>query len=461
MQRNEIYAKGASMAGLFGTDGVRARINTGPMTAEAVVRLALATGRWFADTNPRSPHTRPKVVIGKDTRLSGYMIEAAMVAGFTSIGMDCRLLGPIPTPAVAHLTRSLRAELGVMISASHNPHHDNGIKLFGPDGYKLDDAIESEISALAAGSIALAEPTDLGRARRMLDSVGRYVEFAKSTLPGRMRLDGLKLVVDCANGAAYRTAPDTLYELGAEVIPLAVNPDGLNINESCGAVHPQMMADAVLSHCADAGICLDGDADRLIMADETGKIIDGDQILGRLALALHQKDELIGGGVVGTVMTNRGLELCLRDVGLTLHRANVGDRYILEMMRSGGFNLGGEPSGHILMTHLARSGDGLLAALQMLALMQQAEQPASVFFNSFAPCPQRLENLRDIDPKILHNQKLQGDLAAIEADMKGDGRILVRRSGTEALIRVMVEADTDTLLTRTMDALILRIKQES
>ena len=245
------------------------------------------------------------------------------------------------------------------------------------------------------------------------------------------------------------------------MIPLAVSPDGLNINESCGAVHPQMMADAVVTHGADAGICLDGDADRLIMADETGKIIDGDQILGRLALALHQKDELNGGGVVGTVMTNRGLELCLRDAGLALHRANVGDRYILEMMRSGGFNLGGEPSGHILMTHLARSGDGLLTALQMLALMQLAEQPANVFFNSFAPCPQRLENLRDIDPKILHNQKLQADLAAIEADMKGDGRILVRPSGTEALIRVMVEADTDTLLNRTMDALILRIQQES
>ena len=447
------------MAGLFGTDGVRARINTGPMTAEAVVRLALAAGRWFTDHNPRSQHARPKVVIGKDTRLSGYMIEAAMVAGFTSIGMDCRLLGPIPTPAVAHLTRSLRAELGVMISASHNPHHDNGIKLFGPEGYKLDDPIETEISALAAGSISLAEPTDLGRARRMLDSVGRYVEFAKSTLPGRMRLDGLKLVVDCANGAAYRTAPDTLYELGAEVIPLAVNPDGLNINEACGAVHPQIMADAVVTHGADAGVCLDGDADRLIMADETGKIINGDQILGRLALALDQKEELNGGGVVGTVMTNRGLELCLRDSGLTLHRANVGDRYILEMMRSGGFNLGGEPSGHILMTHLARSGDGLLAALQMLVLMQQAEQPASVFFNSFTPCPQRLENLRDIDPKILGDQKLQADLAAIEAGMKGDGRVLVRASGTEALIRVMVEADTDPLLTRTMDALILRIQQ--
>ena len=277
------------MAGLFGTDGVRARVNTGPMTAEAVVRLALAAGRWFADHNNRSTNTRPIVVIGKDTRLSGYMLEAAMVAGFSSIGLDCRLLGPIPTPAVAHLTRSLRAELGVMISASHNPHHDNGIKLFGPDGFKLDDRIESEISDLAGISIALAKPHELGRARRMLDSVGRYVEFAKSTLPGRTRLDGLKLVVDCANGAAYRTAPDALYELGAEVVPLAIMPDGFNINEDCGAVHPQVMAAAVVAHGADAGICLDGDADRLIMADENGTIINGDQILGCLALAMQEK----------------------------------------------------------------------------------------------------------------------------------------------------------------------------
>lgn len=447
------------MAGLFGTDGVRARINTGSMTAEAVVRLALAAGRWFATHNPRSNHARPKVVIGKDTRLSGYMIEAAMVAGFTSIGLDCRLLGPIPTPAVAHLTLSLRAELGVMISASHNPHHDNGIKLFGPDGFKLDDAIEAEISALAAGSIALAEPTELGRAKRMLDSVGRYVEFAKSTLPGRMRLDGLKLVVDCANGAAYRSAPDTLYELGAEIIPLAVSPDGFNINDSCGAVYPQMMAAAVIEHGADAGICLDGDADRLILADENGAIIDGDQILGRLALSLHQKGELNGDAVVGTVMSNRGLETHLRGAGLTLHRTNVGDRYILEMMRSGGYILGGEPSGHILMTNLARSGDGLLAALQMLALMQQADQPASTFFHCFSPCPQRLENLRDVDLQILKDPKLQADLTAIEANMNGEGRVLVRPSGTEPLVRIMVEADNESLIAWTMDALILRIKQ--
>ena len=449
------------MAGLFGTDGVRARINTGPMTAEAVVRLALAAGRWFADHNDRSSHARPIVVIGKDTRLSGYMLESALVAGFTSIGLDCRLLGPIPTPAVAHLTRSLRAELGVMISASHNPHHDNGIKLFGPDGFKLDDKIEAEISELAAGSIALADAPDLGRARRMLDSVGRYVEFAKSTLPGRTRLDGLKLVVDCANGAAYRTAPDTLYELGTEIVPLAVSPDGFNINENCGAVHPQVMAAAVAAHGADAGICLDGDADRLIMADETGKIIDGDQILGCLALAMQERGTLANNAVVGTVMTNRGLEARLGKAGIDLHRVAVGDRYILEKMRQDGLNLGGEPSGHMLMTDFARSGDGLLTALQMLTLLKTSGKKASTLFNSFSPNPQRLENLRGIDSAILQDKKLQSDLVNIETNLNGKGRVLVRPSGTEALVRVMVEAETDALVTEAMDALILRITAEA
>ncbi len=448
------------MAGLFGTDGVRARINTGPMTAEAVVRLALAAGRWFADHNDRSSNARPIVVIGKDTRLSGYMLESAMVAGFTSIGLDCRLLGPIPTPAVAHLTRSLRAELGVMISASHNPHHDNGIKLFGPDGFKLDDDIEAGISSLAAGSIELADPPDLGRARRMLDSVGRYVEFAKSTLPGRTRLDGLKLVVDCANGAAYRTAPDTLYELGAEIVPLSVSPDGFNINENCGAVHPQMMATAVVAHGADAGICLDGDADRLIMADETGKIIDGDQILGCLALAMQERGKLANAAVVGTVMSNRGLETRLGAAGITLHRAAVGDRYILEKMRQNGLNLGGEPSGHVLMTDFARSGDGLLTALQMLTLLKTSGKKASALFNSFTPNPQRLENLRGIDPAVLDDESLQRDLAKIDEGLNGKGRILVRPSGTETLVRVMAEADNEALLNEVMTALILRIKAE-
>ena len=448
------------MAGLFGTDGVRARINTGPMTAEAVVRLALAAGRWFADHNDRSSNARPIVVIGKDTRLSGYMLESAMVAGFTSIGLDCRLLGPIPTPAVAHLTRSLRAELGVMISASHNPHHDNGIKLFGPDGFKLDDDIEAGISVLAAGSIELANAPDLGRARRMLDSVGRYVEFAKSTLPGRTRLDGLKLVVDCANGAAYRTAPDTLYELGAEIVPLSVSPDGFNINENCGAVHPQIMATAVVAHGADAGICLDGDADRLIMADETGKIIDGDQILGCLALAMQERGKLANAAVVGTVMSNRGLETRLGAAGITLHRAAVGDRYILEKMRQNGLNLGGEPSGHVLMTDFARSGDGLLTALQMLTLLKTSGKKASALFNSFTPNPQRLENLRGIDPAVLDDESLQRDLAKIDEGLNGKGRILVRPSGTETLVRVMAEADNEALLNEVMTALILRIKAE-
>jgi phosphoglucosamine mutase len=449
------------MAGLFGTDGVRARVNTGPMTAEAIVRLALAAGRWFADHNDRSNYTRPIVVIGKDTRLSGYMLESAMVAGFSSIGLDCRLLGPIPTPAVAHLTRSLRAELGVMISASHNPHHDNGIKLFGPDGFKLDNQIESEISALAKGSISLAKAHELGRARRMLDSVGRYVEFAKSTLPGRTRLDGLKLVVDCANGAAYRTAPDTLFELGAEVIPLAVTPDGFNINEDCGAVYPQVMASAVVAHGADAGICLDGDADRLIMADENGTIIDGDQILGCLALAMQEKGTLCTNAVVGTVMSNRGLETMLGRADIDLHRVAVGDRYILEKMRNDGFNLGGEPSGHILMTDFARTGDGLLTALQMLTLLKGSTKKASSVFNSFRPNPQRLKNLTGIDPIILRRKPLQAAIREIETGLGRRGRVLVRPSGTEPLIRVMVEAESEPLLSATMDALILCITDES
>ena len=448
------------MAGLFGTDGVRALVNTGPMTAEAVVRLSLAAGRWFADHSNRSPNTRPIVVIGKDTRLSGYMLESAMVAGFSSIGLNCRLLGPIPTPAVAHLTRSLRAELGVMISASHNPHHDNGIKLFGPDGFKLDDRIESEISALAEVSITLAKPHELGRARRMLDSVGRYVEFAKSTLPGRTRLDGLKLVVDCANGAAYRTAPDTLYELGAEVVPLAITPDGFNINEDCGAVHPQVMAAAVVAHGADAGICLDGDADRLIMADENGTTIDGDQILGCLALAMQEKGTLSKNTVVGTMMSNRGLETMLRKADIDLHRVAVGDRYILEKMRNDELNLGGEPSGHILMTDFARSGDGLLTALQMLTLLKGSTKKASALFNCFKPSPQCLENLTGIDPIILQREPLQAAIREIEKGLGKRGRVLVRPSGTESLIRVMVEAESGPLLKATMNALILCIKKE-
>ena len=447
------------MAGLFGTDGVRARINTGPMTAEAVVRLALAAGRWFVDNNMEGRVGRPKVVIGKDTRLSGYMLESALVAGFTSIGMDCRLLGPLPTPAVAHLTNSLRADLGVMISASHNPHHDNGIKLFGPDGYKLDDEIEIAISELAAGSIALADAPDLGRARRMLDSVGRYVEFAKSSFPDDLRLDGMKIVVDCANGAAYRSAPDALSDLGAKVIPLFNEPDGYNINEGCGAVHPEVMAAAVVRHGAAAGIALDGDADRLILADETGHVLDGDQILACLAVAMKAEGTLTGDGVVGTVMSNRAFASYLKGHGLALHRARVGDRYILEMMRQTGINLGGEQSGHILMTSVGTSGDGLVAALQMLALLKRGEQPASQLFNAFTPSPQKLENLRGLDPILLQDEAVQADLGRIETKLGDAGRILVRPSGTEALIRVMVEADDDAVLEATMAEIILRLQK--
>ena len=449
------------MAGLFGTDGVRARVNTGAMTAEAIVRVALASGRWFIDNNPEGRTGRPLVVIGKDTRVSGYMVEAALVAGFTSIGMDCRLLGPMPTPGVAFLTASLRAHLGVMISASHNPFEDNGIKLFGPDGYKLDDRIESEISDLAAGSIELSEPANLGRASRMLDSVGRYVEFAKSTLSTDVRFDGLKVVVDCANGAAYRTAPDTLSDLGAEVVKLAYDPDGFNINQDCGAVHPETLAAAVVAHGADVGIALDGDADRLIIADETGAIINGDQVLACLTRSMHEAGTLTGGGVVGTLMTNGGIEPFLAGLGLSLERTRVGDRYVLERMRERGINLGGESSGHILMTSLSTSGDGLIAALQMLNILAKSDAPASQVFQVFTPNFQKLENLRGMEREILTRPSVTEALAKIDAGIDGKARTLVRPSGTESLIRVMVESADEALLDATMDEIILLLKKEA
>ena len=446
------------MAGIFGTDGVRARINTGPMRAEAVVRLALAAGRWFADqSGEQHTSTAPTVVIGKDTRLSGYMIESALVAGFTSIGINCRLLGPVPTAAVSYLTHSMRAEFGVMISASHNPHHDNGIKLFGPDGMKLDDAIEEGISSLMQGSIALSDPSQLGRARRMVNSAQRYMEFAKSTFDTAQSLTGLRVVIDCAHGAAYNTAPNTLHELGAEIVSMGVAPDGLNINEDCGATAPDAMAQTVREASAQIGIGLDGDADRLILSDETGGICSGDHILAALALDM-QANGLLHGPVVGTVMSNLGLELLLAEKGIAFERAAVGDRYVLERMKTTGSNLGGEPSGHILLPHLTRSGDGLIAALQILGVMCRTGKTASELLNQFVPVPQKLVNLPDIDKSVLKEASIIQTVAAVEAELGNNGRVILRPSGTEPLIRVMVEALDEPALDKAMEKLVTAIE---
>jgi len=446
------------MAGIFGTDGVRARINTGPMRAEAVVRLALAAGRWFADqSGEQHTSTAPTVVIGKDTRLSGYMIESALVAGFTSIGINCRLLGPVPTAAVSYLTHSMRAEFGVMISASHNPHHDNGIKLFGPDGMKLDDAIEEGISSLMQGSIALSDPSQLGRARRMVNSAQRYMEFAKSTFDTAQSLTGLRIVIDCAHGAAYNTAPNTLHELGAEIVSMGVAPDGLNINEDCGATAPDAMAQTVREASAQIGIGLDGDADRLILSDETGGIFNGDHILAALALDM-QANGMLHGPVVGTVMSNLGLELLLAKKGIAFERAAVGDRYVLERMKTTGSNLGGEPSGHILLPHLTRSGDGLIAALQILGVMCRTGKTASELLNQFVPVPQKLVNLPDIDKSVLKEASIIQTVAAVEAELGNNGRVILRPSGTEPLIRVMVEALDEPALDKAMEKLVTAIE---
>jgi len=446
------------MAGIFGTDGVRARINTGPMRAEAVVRLALAAGRWFADqSGEQHTSTAPTVVIGKDTRLSGYMIESALVSGFTSIGINCRLLGPVPTAAVSYLTHSMRAEFGVMISASHNPHHDNGIKLFGPDGMKLDDAIEEGISSLMQGSIALSDPSQLGRARRMVNSAQRYMEFAKSTFDTAQSLTGLRVVIDCAHGAAYNTAPNTLHELGAEIVSMGVAPDGLNINEDCGATAPDAMAQTVREASAQIGIGLDGDADRLILSDETGSIRNGDHILAALALDMQASGRLQG-PVVGTVMSNLGLELLLAEKGIAFERAAVGDRYVLERMKTTGSNLGGEPSGHILLPHLTRSGDGLIAALQILGVMCRTGKTASELLNQFVSVPQKLVNLPDIDKSVLKEASIIQTVAAVEAELGNNGRVILRPSGTEPLIRVMVEALDEPALDKAMEKLVTAIE---
>ncbi len=428
---------------LFGTDGVRGLANTFPMTPEIAMKVGMAAGRLFT----RGEH-RHRVVIGKDTRLSGYMIEPALVAGFTSVGMDVFQFGPLPTPAVAMLVRSLRADLGVMISAAHNPYQDNGIKLFGPDGNKLSDATEHEIEALMANGLetGLAEPSKLGRAKRIDDSQARYIEFAKRTFPKHLRLEGLRIVIDCAHGAAYKVAPAVLWELGAEIFPIGVDPDGFNINDDCGSTHPEAMAAKVREVRADFGIALDGDADRVVMSDERGHIIDGDQILALIARSWSKNGDLKGGGVVGTVMSNMALDRYLAGLDLKLGRAKVGDRYVIEMMRQGGFNVGGEQSGHIVLDDFCTTGDGLIAALQVLAVLAEEGKSASEAAHLFEPLPQVLENVRFRNGSPLEDPRFTALLKDCEARFNGAGRILVRKSGTEPVIRVMAEGEDEKLV---------------
>ena len=432
---------------LFGTDGIRGRANVEPMTAETALKVATAAAAQFR----RGDH-RHLVVIGKDTRLSGYLLEPALTAGFIGAGMDVTLVGPIPTPAIAMLTRSLRADLGVMISASHNPFEDNGIKLFGPDGYKLSDDVERAIEERMElpPDDQLAPAARLGRARRLDDAGGRYIEYAKNTFPKGLRLDGLKVVVDCANGAAYKVAPAVLWELGAEVVTIGVSPDGLNINKGCGATATDVMQQAVVAHGAHLGVSLDGDADRLIMADETGRQIDGDQLMAMIARDWHSTGRLSRPAVAATVMSNLGMERFLGDLGVTLMRTAVGDRYVVEAMREHGLNLGGEQSGHIVMSDYATTGDGLIAALQVLAVIQQAGRPSSEVFRVFEPMPQRLRSVRFTPmagaPSPLEQAPVKDAIAAAEARLAGSGRLLIRKSGTEPLIRVMAEGEDAALI---------------
>ncbi|MEL6995119.1 MAG: phosphoglucosamine mutase [Pseudomonadota bacterium] len=442
---------------LFGTDGVRGQANTWPMTADMALQLGAAAGRYF-----RRDTQEHRVVIGKDTRLSGYMIEYALTAGFTSVGMNVFLLGPVPTPAVGYLTHSLRADVGVMISASHNPAKDNGIKLFGPDGFKLSDDAEAGIEALLNEGARLAQPENIGRARRIENAAGRYVEYAKTTFPYRGRLAGLKIVVDCANGAAYKTAPEVLWELGAEVIPLSVEPNGFNINENCGSTHPEAAAAKVLETKADIGICLDGDADRLILIDETGKVADGDQLMALIASRWAKEGRLRGETLVATVMSNLGLERYLESQDIGLKRTSVGDRYVVEAMRGGGFNLGGEQSGHIVMTDFATTGDGLIGALQFLANMVETSQKASDLARVFEPLPQKLINVRyQAGETPLETDAVQQAIEDGERKLGGDGRLLIRKSGTEPLIRVMGEAKDPALLEVVIGDVVRAVEQQT
>ena len=441
----------------FGTDGVRGRANTHPMTAEMAMALGNATGRYFG-----SLERNFRVVIGKDTRRSGYMLEYAMTAGLTSVGGNVLLLGPVPTPAVGLLTRSMRADLGVMISASHNPFEDNGIKFFGPDGYKLSDEAELEIEALLEEAQVLAEPLEIGRATRIEGDRARYVEFAKTTFPRRHSLRGLRVVVDCANGAAYKTAPEVLWELGAEVVPVGVNPNGFNINEKCGSTDPQLCAETVVAHGADLGISLDGDADRVMILDETGKVADGDQIMGLIAGLWADSGKLAKGTLVSTVMSNLGLERYLKGRGLGMLRTAVGDRYVVEAMRKGGFNLGGEQSGHIVMTDYVTTGDGLIAALQFLSAMKETGKQASELTRVFEPVPQLLKNVRfTVGTVPLETDAVKKAIAEGTQRLGDSGRLVIRKSGTEPLVRVMGEAEDAALLNEIVDNIAEKVAATS
>jgi len=435
----------------FGTDGIRGKANSDPMTAEVALRVGMAAGRHFTRGDYRH-----RVVIGKDTRLSGYMLEPALTSGFISVGMDVFLVGPMPTPAVAMLTSSLRADLGVMISASHNPHQDNGIKLFGPDGYKLSDEVEAAIEARMNNGYnkGLAAPEKLGRAKRLDDAEGRYIEFAKRTFPAGRTLDGLKVVIDCANGAAYKVAPTILFELGAEIIPLAVDPNGFNINDNCGSTHPEAMCEAVVAHGADIGISLDGDADRLIVADEKGAVVNGDQLLALIGCCWQRRNLLKGSGIVTTVMSNLGLERFLHDQKIALHRTRVGDRYVMEEMRRGDFNIGGEQSGHIILHDYSKTGDGLVAALQILAELVRSEKPASEVCHLFEPLPQLLRNARYNGGAPLADNAVKAAIKDAENRLNGAGRLVIRPSGTEPVIRVMAEGENPALITAVVDNII-------
>jgi len=440
----------------FGTDGIRGLANKHPMTAEVALKVGMAAGHLF--TNGSHRH---RVVIGKDTRLSGYMIESAMQSGFTSVGVDVFLLGPMPTPAVAMLTRSLRADLGVMISASHNPFYDNGIKLFGPDGYKLSDEIEEKIEALmdAPSTDLLVEATRIGRATRIDSAQERYIEFAKRTLPRNLKLDRQRVVIDCAHGAAYKVAPLALWELGAEVIKIGVEPDGTNINKKCGSTSPEALCEKVREVRADLGIALDGDADRVILVDEQGQIIDGDQLLAVIAETWQRRGRLAAGGIVASVMSNLGLERYVKSLGLSMARTPVGDRYVVEYMRKHGYNVGGEQSGHIVLSDFSTTGDGLIAALQILATVVQTEKPVSEVCKRFDPLPQVLKNVRYTEGKPLEDKKVVQAIEAGRKQLGEKGRLVIRPSGTEPLIRVMAEGDDEGLVNRVVGDIVSELQK--